>query len=207
MKRIFKKLLVAGVTCSLLTCAAQAQTKIGVIDLSKVFNEYHKRIQAESILKEETAELEKQRKEMIEDFKKGEDDWKKLIDKANDQAITIEERNKSKQAAEKKLVELKGLEQALTQFDRSSRATVNEKMRRKRDAILVEVREVINAKAKASGYTMVVDTAALSINETPILLYTNGENDLTESVLTQLNANAPPAPKATEEKPKVDEKK
>ena len=47
---------------------------------------------------------------------------------------------------------------------------------------------------------MVFDTAADSINQTPVILYSNGENDLTEAVLAQLNIGAPPpsgdAPKA-----------
>jgi Skp family chaperone for outer membrane proteins len=200
MKSIFRKTLAAAAICCLLSSAAQAETKIGLIDLRKVFDKYYKTLQADSNLKDEAGDLEKQRKEMVDNFKKGEDEWKKLLDKSNDQAITAEERAKSKQAAEKKLIELKDMETTVAQFERSSRAKLGEKQRRKRDAILEEIREVINTKAKAAGYTMVVDIAAASINDTPVILYNNGENDFTESVLTQLNAAAPPVSNATEDK-------
>jgi Skp family chaperone for outer membrane proteins len=102
---------------------------------------------------------------------------------------------------------LKDLETTVAQFERSSRAKLGEKQRRKRDAILEEIREVINSKAKSAGYTMVVDIAASSINDTPVVLYNNGENDLTESTLAQLNAAAPPVSTAPAEKPaKVEQK-
>src|SRR5690606_8675664 len=103
----------------------------------------------------------------------GEEEWKKMLDKANDQAVSSEERATSKQAAEKKSVELKGLEQTVASFQRSSKATLTEKQRRKRDAILVEIREAVNQKAKSGGFTLVLDSAASSINDTPIVMYNN----------------------------------
>jgi len=66
-----------------------------------------------------------------------------------------------------------------------------------RDRILVKIREVIDVHARRGGYTMVLDTVAETINQTPMILYHNGQNDLTDAVLTELNATAPvslPAP-------------
>lgn len=199
MKRLFGKILTTIAICALFTVVAQAETKIGLIDLRKVFDNYYKTKQADANLKDEAGDLEKQIKEMVGDFKKGEEDWKKLLDKANDQAISSEERVTSKQAAEKKLVELKGLEQTVAQFQRSSKAALTEKQRRKRDAILQEIKDAVNQKSKAAGYSMVIDSAASSINDTPVVMFNNGTNDLTEAVLTQLNASAPPLSN-TEEK-------
>jgi hypothetical protein len=60
-----------------------------------------------------------------------------------------------------------------------------------RDRILVKIREVIDVHARKGGYTMVLDTAAMTVNQTPMILYHNGENDLSDAVLTELNATAP----------------
>jgi len=49
----------------------------------------------------------------------------------------------------------------------------------------------VEAKAKAGGYTLVIDVAAKSAVGTPIMLYTNGQNDMTQDVLSQLNSTAP----------------
>jgi hypothetical protein len=54
---------------------------------------------------------------------------------------------------------------------------------------------------------MVLDTAAETINKTPVFLYTTGENDITDAVLLQLNSNAPAELPKTEEKPLIQEKK
>ena len=62
-----------------------------------------------------------------------------------------------------------------------------------RDSILAEIQDEVKKKAKAAGYTLVVDTAAETINRTPVMVYTSGENDITEEVLTVLNATAPAA--------------
>ncbi len=212
MKQLFRKTLFGAALIGCCSLPAQAQTtanKVGIIDLRKVFDGYYKTKQADVNLKDEAGDLEKQRKEMVDTFKKGEDEWKKLLDKSNDQAVSAAERDKSKQAAEKKLLELRGMEQTVKEFEASARAKLGEKQRRKRDAILHEIRETINTKSKSAGFTMVIDTAAESINNTPVVLFSNGENDLTESVLSQLNAAAP-APVAGEKKPateKKDEKK
>ncbi len=61
-----------------------------------------------------------------------------------------------------------------------------------RKSVLGEITDTVNAKAKAGGYSLVLDTAAETINGTRVFLYSNGENDLTTAVLEQLNAAAPP---------------
>jgi len=49
----------------------------------------------------------------------------------------------------------------------------------------------VTTKAKAGGYTLVFDTAAETVNGTMTIVYTSGDNDLTDAVLSQLNAGAP----------------
>ena len=203
----FLAILTLATACAF---SAQAQGKTATIDLRKVFDNYYKTKQADTLLKDEASDLEKERKDYIETFRKGEEEWKRLLDKSNDQAVSADERDKSKQAAEKKLLELRELEQTIKQFEASARARLSEKQRRKRDAILEEIRNLISAKSKAGGYSLVIDTAAESINNTPVVLHSSGEHDITDSILKELNAAAPPsALKAVDDKKtdKKDEKK
>src|SRR5262245_52392195 len=113
-----------------------AQQKIGFIDLKKCFDNYWKTKQADSNLKERATDLDKARKGMIDDAQKAGDEYKKLLDSANDQAIAATERDKKKKAAEDKLLEIRQLEQSVQQFDRQSRTTLAEQQRRLRDNIL-----------------------------------------------------------------------
>ena len=60
-----------------------------------------------------------------------------------------------------------------------------------RDKIIDEIRTTVEGKARSAGYALVLDTAAESANGTPIILFSNNENDMTKDVLAQLNAGAP----------------
>jgi Skp family chaperone for outer membrane proteins len=186
---------------------ASAQGKVGIVDLRKLFDDYHKRKTADARLKEQVADIEKERKTMLDQYEKAREDYKAALDGANDQAVSADEREKRKKTAESKLLDIKRLEQDINTFDRQARTTLEEKERKYRDGILAEIRDVVTAKAKAAGYTLVVDSAAETINRTPVVMFTNGENDLTTAVLSDLNANAPastgtpaPAPAKTTEK-------
>ena len=185
-----------------------AEIKIGVVDLKKVFEGYWKTKQADAQLKDRAADLDKARKSLIEDFQKANEEYKKLIEGTNDQAISGEERDKRKSAAEKKLMEIKEIEQTIKLFDQNSRDNLGTQQRRMREKILDEIKELVNSKGKSGGYSMVLDVSAETPNLTPIVLYFGGENDLTTEVLTQLNAAAPTgALIETKEKEKPEEEK
>jgi outer membrane protein len=166
----------------------QAQSKTGLVDLKKVFDGYYKTKQADAQLKERAADLDKARKGMMEDYDKAKEEFEKLQQATSDQALSADEREKRKASAQKKLVEIRQIEQDVTQFDRTSRTTLGEQQRRMRDRILESIKEVVAAKAKEKGLTLVLDTAAESANQTPMVVYTTGENDITDVVLNELNS-------------------
>lgn len=188
LKALLATLVLATLTA---TAPAQAQVKLGVVDLRKVFDGYYKTRDADTKIKAEASELESRAKGMIDEYRKANEDYKNLVDAANDTAISADEKQKRRKAAEDKLLEIRGLEQQVQQFQRQSESTLLEKRKRMRDQLLREIRETVVTKAKSSGFTMVIDVAADSVNQTPVVLYTNGENDITEDLLRALNASAP----------------
>jgi outer membrane protein len=194
MKRLFASAVPAILVLSLLCSSASAQgLKIGSIDLRKVFDGYWKTKQADASLKDRAADMEKEHKNMLDDYKKAREDYQSIVESLNDPAIGTDEKDKRKKGAEDKLKYLKGQEETITQYERQARTTLDEQRRRMRDNILTEIRNLVNAKAKTGNYTMVIDSAADSINSTPVVLYSdNPDNDFTKAILDQLNATAPP---------------
>jgi outer membrane protein len=182
----------APVTAALPAAAPAGELKIGTVDLQKIFQGYWKTRVADAELKDEASKFDKTRKAMVEDYQKAREDYQKLLDSANDQAVSTEERDKRKKSAENKLREIQSIEQQVGQFDRSTRTALADKQSTRRDKIVVELKGVIAAKARAEGYTMVIDVSAESINYTSIILYNDGKSDLTEQLLKQLNETAPP---------------
>jgi outer membrane protein len=198
MKNIFKKVILAGVVSSAILCAgvARAEIKIATVDLRKVFDNYYKTKQADEILKKEADDVQKDRKDMVDKYKKLEDDWKALISRANDQALSSDERDKAKQQGQTKLVELRETEQAVNDYDRVAQQKLFEKKKTKWDAIVTEIRGVVTAKCKTAGYNLVLDSSGDTMNNTPMVLYTDGQNDVTDMILKELNATAPATTKS-----------
>jgi Skp family chaperone for outer membrane proteins len=187
----FGRAIPALLLAALLGGTAWAQNSVGTIDLRKVFDNYWKTKQADGGLKERAADMEKEHKNMIEDLKKAETDYKQMLAGASDQAVSQEERDRRKVSAEDKLKYLTEQKETIMQYERQARTTLDEQRRRMRDNILGEIRTVVNAKAKTAGLALVIDVAAESSNTTPVVLYSSGSNDITEEVLKQMNATAP----------------
>src|SRR5580658_4069010 len=109
MKTMIKMILAALVLTGAVTAPAlaQGQTRIGTIDLRKVFDNYWKRQQAEAALKERGAAMDKELKGFMDDYNKTKADYNKLIQASQDQSKSQDERDKAKAAAESKLLEIK----------------------------------------------------------------------------------------------------
>ena len=170
---------------------AVAQTKIGTVDLRKLFDGYWKTKQAQAALNARKAQLDQDDKALRDDLKKGSDEYQKLLDQANDQAISSDERDRRKTAAADKLKQLQESKNAIDTFERQAQVTLSEQGQRMRENILTEIKAAVATQAKAAGYSLVIDAAAETANATTAVIYTSGENDLTAAVLKQLNAGAP----------------
>src|SRR6266480_6582039 len=160
MNCLLSKALLAFLAASFLTATAQAQTKIAVIDLKRVFDNYWKKKQAQALVDDQKADFDKKFKGMLDDYQKAKDEYKKLIDSSTDQAVSTEERDKRKSAAEKKLLEINEIEQTADLFRKNSNENLGIQIRRMTDNILKDIREMVEAKAKAEGYTLVIDSSA-----------------------------------------------
>jgi len=203
MKRYLTPILTLIFAASLAS-SAYAQTKVAVVDMKKVFDGYWRTKEADRQLKERAADFEKARSGIVEDYKKANEEFGKLRESATDPAVSDDERNNRKKALEKKAGEIREQENSIRTFDQNMRQSIADQQLRLRESVLRDIKGVVEEKAKAGSLQLVVDTAAVSANQTPIVVYTTllgGESDLSDAVLKQLNANAPPeSAKPAEEK-------
>jgi Skp family chaperone for outer membrane proteins len=144
-------------------------------------------------LKENAAVKDEEKSQMLDRLKQGDQEYQALLESANDQAVSVAEREKRRKDAEAKLQELQRMQQNVQAFDRSARAELGEQQARMRENILGEIQKVIDSKARAGNYQLVLDVAGMSKSDTKIVLFHSGENDLTEEILTEMNSTAPPA--------------
>lgn len=171
---------------------AQAQLKLGTVDMKKVFDSYYKTKQADAQIKDRAADSEKVYKGMVEDYQRANEEYRKLIESSNDQAVSSVERENRKKSAEGKLNEVQEIEKSVKQFQAQARSTLGELEKRLRDAIVKDIRELIATKSKAGNYTMILDISAQSLYQTPVVLQSIPSIDLSDELIKEINVGAPP---------------
>ena len=98
MKSLLCKLVPGLLLVSLLSGSALAQGRIATVDLRKVFDGYWKTKQADAALKDRAADIEKDHKTMLDDWKKTKEEYQTLLSEANNQTLSLEERDKRKKS-------------------------------------------------------------------------------------------------------------
>jgi len=166
--------------------SATADTKIATVDMKKIFNGYWKTKQATAALENRKSELRKEMKDMADSLEKAQTDYKQLLDQSNDPVISADERDKRKQAATDKAKEITSSKVALEQFQRQAEAQLADQSQRMSGNLVVDIQKAVADKAKAGGYSIVLNSAA---NE--MVVYSDSQVDITDSVVAQLNAGAP----------------
>lgn len=193
MKLILSALLLAASVATLVP--AQAQTKIGVVDLQKVFDGYWRTKQAAAQLQERTGDFAKARSGLIEDYTKSNEELRQANEAANDPKLTAEEREQRMKDVERRLQDVREQENSIRTFDQNARQALGEQQGRMRESVLRDIKGVLDEKAKKRGFDLVFDLAATTLNRTTVIMYqtlAGTEADLTEEVLKEINANAPP---------------
>ena len=144
------------------TASAEAG-KIGYVDLSRLFDEYHKTKEYDKVLEAKHSELEKIGLEKVEKIKESES---KLTLLKEDQKKTLEGEIESMKVDAQEFV---SQEQSNLTKDR------NEKIRE----ILLEIEKVVSDYAEKEQYDIILNDR--------VLIYGSTAQDLTEQILAILN--------------------
>jgi outer membrane protein len=171
MKIILRTIFPAVLLMTFLSGSALAQTKVATVNLKTLFDGYWKTKQAQAAIQDRATQLDKDDKSMKADLKKAADEYQQLLEQANDQAISAAERDRRKKDADDKLKQLQGNQTTLEQYERQAQATLNDQRARMREKILADIQVYVNAAAKSGGYAIVIDTAAETVNATPVVAY------------------------------------
>jgi outer membrane protein len=183
--KMMRTTILAFLLLAVLSVPVMAQTKTATVDMQKLFKGYWKTKQAEAALNQRVADLQKEIKDMANGLDKAQADYNQLLDQANDQALSTEERAKRRQAATDKLKEINNSKAAMDQFNRQAQSQVLDQRQRMTSNLVGEIQKAVGDKARAGGYTLVLNSAV-----TDAVVYSSGD-DLTDATLRVLNAGAP----------------
>jgi outer membrane protein len=184
MKKLILPVLIAALVSGALS--ASAQTKIASVDMKKIFNSYYKTKMAQSALDKDKADLRKELQDMADALKKAQADYKQTLDQASDQAISTDEREKRKSSAQEKAKDVNSRQVAIEQYQRQAETQLADKSQRMISNLVKEIQEAATTKAKAGGYSLVVNSA-----NSELVVFASPDNDISAAVIAQLNAGAP----------------
>ncbi|MED5584716.1 MAG: OmpH family outer membrane protein [Verrucomicrobiota bacterium] len=191
MRKYPAVILFAALALAFSLSSAQAQgIKVGVLDMARIFGEYHKTKEAEKNLssrkegaRKEVADQEAKLKELLEKI----DGLQKSI---NDPELSVEVKSARKKQADKTIQEARALRAELLEFTRRRELQLLEMFNRQRDVLLKEIREEVTAHATESGYDLVLDKSARGKQGILFLLYSKDARDFSSEMIAKLNAAA-----------------
>jgi outer membrane protein len=169
---------------------AQAEMKVGTIDMQKVFTAYYKTHESEDKLKEAQKAYKDELDGRMDAYKKNLDLINKLNEEVSKPELTGAAKDQKTAERDGKITETKGLEQEISDFRRAREKEIQDQLKRMRDTIVDEIMRVVNDQVRAANYDMVFDRSGFSANNiVPVLLYARESYDFSDSVIIKLNAS------------------
>jgi outer membrane protein len=195
--KLTKLVLVCG-GALLLAGPAWSQERVATVNMDKIFDRYWKTGKLDEALDDWTQQMNKAEHPLVAACQKARDEYQQLLAEADDPTLPAADRAARQEAADEKLASVDKLEANLADFERTSRATLAIRQGRMRNFLLADITAAIDEQAKADGYARVLDSGARTVVPTldydlpmPVVVYSDPTNDITQQVLSQLNAEAP----------------
>ena len=178
-----------------------AQTKIGTVDVDRIFKEYKKTKEAEAKVNEAKNAAKKEYDDRAESYKKALDEINKLNGQLEAPALTADAKAAKAKERDDKIAKLKNMEREITEFRQTREQQLQEQMGRLREVLLKEIMEVVTDREKAKGLDLVIDKSGASSNGFSPILFSPESIDFTTEVITELNKKGLAAPSPSPTKP------
>ncbi len=171
--------------------SAQAEIKVGTIDMKAVFDNYYKTKDAEAKINESRTQAKKELDDRLDTFNKGQEQARKLNDEANKPELSEKAKAEKVKGLNEKLQELGVMQREVQEFQQTRERQLSEQSVRSRNALVEEINKVINDAVKAAGYDLVFDKSGQSLNAVNVLVHSKDSFDFTNEVVSKLNSEAP----------------
>ena len=177
--------------------AAQAQMKVGVVDMNKVFSGYYKTKDAENKINDAREVAKKELDDRMESHKQLLDEINQLNKDVDNKALSESARADRQKKREDKITQVRTLEQEINEFKGSREKQLQEQAVRMRNQIVEEIMKVITDKVKSDNYDLVFDKSGQSLNGVQIVLAARENMEFSQDIINALNKNRPAAATST----------
>jgi Skp family chaperone for outer membrane proteins len=171
----------------LVTSHLQAETKIGIVDMNRIFSEYDKtkKTQAEYEVLEKNTNKELDTR--IDQLKKEVDAIDKLNTDLEKPDLNNDVREGKQKEREAKIAQAKKLDEETTAFRSNKEKKFQEEFSKTRKTIIDDIMIVINEQTKIRGFDILLDKSGLSAGAVPVVLYSRPDLDISTDIIAILN--------------------
>lgn len=192
MKKYIQFSLILCALALVSTGAVNAQRlKVATVDMQKLFKEYHRTNEEQQKFSEEFARIQKENNERLAAIRKLEEELQVLKKKIEDPTLGDNVKREKSKEFQLKLDEAKAMDRERREFLSRRTRALELKKQASMQGILEEIRKRIVDHSKKEDFDYVFDKSGLSANQVPFLLYTKDATDMTATLLTELNKDAP----------------
>ena len=176
----------------MLQSGANAQRlKIATVDMERLFNEYHKTTSVQRYINIERARIQKDNNLRLKDIRDIDDSLQEIREQLKDKELGDKKRQDLRQEASDLSQDGIHKERERSEFLERRNRTLSEKMTKQMRAILVTIQRAVSERAKAGNYDYIFDQSGNSNQGIPFVLHARDTTDLTDSLLEELNQDAP----------------
>ncbi len=192
LKSILSIAIVATALCAAAP-SANAQIKVGVIDMNIVFTQYYRTKDAEAKLNEARAAAKKELDDRLETLKKSMDEINKINADLEKPELSKDAKDKATKGRDEKVNEARNLDREITEFRGTRERQLQEQFVRMRKDIIDDIMKIVNDKVKTAGFDLVFDKSGMSMGQIPVLVYSRNDLDFSKEIVDSLNKAAPKA--------------
>jgi Skp family chaperone for outer membrane proteins len=172
------------------TPTAQAQGKIGILDMNAIFTQYHRTKDAEAKLNEARAAAKTELDGRLETLKKAMDEINKLNVDLEKPELSKDAKDKSSKARDQKIAEARNLDREIAEFRGTRERQLQEQFIRMRKDIIDDIMKIVNEQIKNAGYDVVLDKSGMSMGQVPVVLFSAPNLDFSKEIIDTLNKDA-----------------
>ena len=171
--------------------AEEEKLRTAVVNIQKLFRNYHKVDKAEEEINMERARIQKEHNDVAGRLRSMDQSLREL--EVSLQSTNLTGQNRSSLEREKgvRFHERERINHERTSDLQARHTELNRKMVARMDALLQEIHDLVAVQAEGLGFDLVFDIDGTSTSQVPMLLFARDAMDLTPMILKELNKNGP----------------
>ena len=186
MKNSLKLLAVAAFAA--VAATAQAQVKVSVVDMAKVFDAHYKTADYGAKLQSDEQKAQEEVEKMSKDLNATIEEFKKAQEEVNSPMLNKEAKAKAEDKAKQIYASGQKKEQDIQQFIGQTRQSIQQRVQNFRGVLIEEISKVATEIAKRRGANLLLDKGST--------IFADGSFDITDEVIKEVNKDRPAAPAA-----------